>query len=119
MNTSDPALHQEGVGTSDDAAHGGTPPCTCSAPRPSSDTFLELAAEIIDPVEWVALQMTKLPVKPGMTRGEAMDLVKAVVREGFQMLKRQEAPNAPREAGAVATSLHADVGTLDRTTKGE
>lgn len=30
MNTSDPALHQEGVGTSDDAAHGGTPPCTCS-----------------------------------------------------------------------------------------
>jgi len=66
---------------------------TGSAPRPSSDTFLEMAAEIIDPVEWVALQMTKLPVKPGMTRGEAMDLVKAVVREGFQMLKRQEAQN--------------------------
>jgi hypothetical protein len=31
VNTSDPALHQEGVGTSDDAAHGGTPPCTGSA----------------------------------------------------------------------------------------
>ena len=61
--------------------------------RPSSDTFLEMAAEIIDRVEWVALQMTKLPVKPGMTRGEAMDLVKAVVREGFEMLKRQEAQN--------------------------
>jgi hypothetical protein len=59
----------------------------------ASDTFLEMAAEIIDPVEWVALQMTKLPVKPGMTRGEAMDLVKAVVREGFEMLKRQEAQN--------------------------
>jgi hypothetical protein len=28
-----------------------------------------------------------------MTRGEAMDLVKAVVREGFEMLKRQEAQN--------------------------
>ena len=67
---------------------------TGSAPRPSSDTFLEMAAEIIDPVEWVALQMTKLPVKPDMTRGEAMDLVKAVVREGFEMLKRQEAQNA-------------------------
>ena len=66
---------------------------TGSAPRPSSDTFLEMAAEIIDPVEWVALQMTKLPVKPGMTRGEAMDMVKAVVRDGFEMLKRQEAQN--------------------------
>jgi hypothetical protein len=99
VNTSDPALHQEGVGTSDDAAHGGTPPCTGSAPRPSSDTFLELAAEIIDPVEWVALQMTKLPVKPGMTRGEAMDLVKAVVREGFEMLKRQEAQNKGMTGG--------------------
>ncbi len=37
MNTSDPALHQEGVGTSDDAAHGGTPPCTGSAVRFSLD----------------------------------------------------------------------------------
>jgi DnaJ-class molecular chaperone len=36
VNTSDPALHQEGVGTSDDAAHGGTPPCTGSAPAPTA-----------------------------------------------------------------------------------
>ena len=84
MNTSDPALHQEGVGTSDDAAHN-------AAFRPSSDTFLEMAAEILDPVEWVALKLTGLTLKPGMTRGEAMDMVKAIVREGFQMLQRQEA----------------------------
>ena len=65
-----------------------------------------MAAELIDPVEWVALQMTKLPVKPGMTRGEAMDLVKAVVREGFQMLKRQEAQN-----NVLCVKTDSDVGT--------
>jgi hypothetical protein len=30
LNTSDPAVHQEGIGTSDEAAHSGTPPCTGS-----------------------------------------------------------------------------------------
>ena len=30
LNTSDRAVHQEGVGTSDEAAHSGTSPCTCS-----------------------------------------------------------------------------------------
>jgi len=62
---------------------------TCSA-VPRSETFFEIAAEIMDPVEWVAYQMTKVPVTPGMTRGEAMDLIKAIVREGFQMMKRKE-----------------------------
>ncbi len=28
LNTSDTAVHQEGVGTNDDAAHSGTPQCT-------------------------------------------------------------------------------------------
>lgn len=69
--------------------------------RPSSDTFLEMAAELVDPVEWVALQMTKAALKPNMTRGEAMDMVKAIVREGFEMLKRKEERNAPCSAGAT------------------
>ena len=70
---------------------------TCSA-VPRSETFFEIAAEIMDPVEWVAYQMTKVPVTPGMTRGEAMDLIRAIVREGFEMMKRKEqreAQNAP------------------------
>jgi len=34
LNISDPAVHQEGVGTSDEAAHSGTSPCTCSTWQP-------------------------------------------------------------------------------------
>lgn len=75
-----------------------TSPAPCSA-RPRSETFFEIAAEIMDPVEWVAYQMTKVPITPGMTRGEAMDLIKAVVREGFEMMKRKEQREAQNISG--------------------
>jgi hypothetical protein len=50
---------------------------------PKSETFLEIAAEVTDPVEWAALMLTKAP-RPGMTVGEAMDAVKFIVREAIE-----------------------------------
>ena len=97
MNTSDPALHQEGVGTSDDAAHDGTPPCTGSALPYEPYVFWRFRYYVAHG------GMSYRDIDLAVDRGE---------------LKQGDMPNisicvtttAPAHAGAVATSVKPVVG---------
>ena len=66
MNMSDPALHQEGVGTSDDAAHGGTPPCTGSTWQPGYASEQEALKHSTPFPPWVSplIYTSNIPPQP-------------------------------------------------------
>lgn len=51
---------------------------------PQSETFAEVVAEISDPAEWAALQLTKVAT-PGMTVGDAMERIKAIVNRAIEI----------------------------------
>lgn len=59
-----------------------------SAGSAESVTFLEIAAEVIDPVEWAAMMLTRVG-RPGMTQVEAMEAVKEIVRKAIEIAAAQ------------------------------
>jgi len=54
----------------------------CSAPE--SDSFLEIAAELTNPAQWAAMMLTKVG-RPGITQGEAMQQVEAIVQKAIAL----------------------------------
>ena len=59
LNTSDPAVHREGVGTSDEAAHSGTYPCACSAD--CCETRIAVEASIKHRGQWSGIPLRPYP----------------------------------------------------------
>ncbi len=53
-----------------------------------SENLLEIAAEIMDPAHWAAMQILK-GGRPDMTQGEAMKMIEQIVRQSWEMEERR------------------------------
>lgn len=51
---------------------------------PESETIIEMHLELTDPVRWAAHMLTK-PMPPGITVGEAQDIVDAIIRKAMAL----------------------------------
>jgi len=58
-------------------------------PHPLSKTLIEIALEVTDPVEWAAMMLTKV-AKPGMSRDEAMERVRRIVRRAITLSREED-----------------------------
>lgn len=56
--------------------------------HPESDNLIEIAAEILDPAEWLAMQMVK-GGRGCKTQGEAMDMVRVACKHAIELSNKK------------------------------
>lgn len=55
-----------------------------------SETIIEMAAEMIDPAMWAAIQLTKPDQPPAKTVGEVRDRIAVLLRQAIDMTRAAE-----------------------------